>query len=233
MKIVAHNKRTKYPWNKEIMNMPNPWHDRRGKFSAYGDALKDGGSGSLQFAQNKKYLGVYDLSLPRNTRGKRVKPAKDNILGVAMGKQKPLCGRAARDAGKNIRCYEGLEKATIPGSDITLYGRPLFEAETDGSRLEWEVVEEGMWVALTDAGMELVVIDETGERDDNQPYGWYVLEDEEAEEPQIYGTAPSLQLAQAACALAVEDMVSRLAYIADPESLEYESLASILEPVIG
>lgn len=82
----------------------NPFHGRDGKFTSADKLAKRGGSISLRKFSKKKY-GVKGGKFDRKARRWRWDYEKKWSSGWT-GK---VCGRSARQAGKNVRCQDGKE----------------------------------------------------------------------------------------------------------------------------
>lgn len=84
---------------KRKLGMGNPFHDRdSGKFTGAKDSIDSKKGGSWAIGKTKlKYTGA--------------KKSKAGDLVVNFGSTKHPCGRAAREAGKDVRCWDGKEGA--------------------------------------------------------------------------------------------------------------------------
>lgn len=211
--------------------MANPNHDVDGHFSGFDRIAGGKGVGSFQLHPGTKWRGMTFPSA--RAAGKR--NPKDKT-GVSYGKNRPPCGRVARKEGKNVRCWDGADLSKARGGarteayspeEVSLLGRPIFEA---ASPIDWQRVDDGIWAAPTDVGYTMLVMDESDDAESGDlPYGWYVYTEGNEEDPEYFGTSETAEVAKSMAAMAVEDMLARYAYVADPSPME--SLADLLAPI--
>jgi hypothetical protein len=88
----------------------NPFHDRSGEFASKGDLAQGGGSWSLRIGSRR---GGGAVEKSKVTGGKKVGKGKSKRTELKKKKWKTgwtgeVCGRAARRAGKDVKCSESL-----------------------------------------------------------------------------------------------------------------------------
>ena len=88
----------------------NPFHDKSGEFASKGDLAQGGGSWSLRIGSRS---GGGAVEKSKVTGGKKVGKGKAKRTELKKKKWKTgwtgeVCGRAARRAGKDVKCSEGI-----------------------------------------------------------------------------------------------------------------------------
>jgi len=238
---------------------PTPFHDKAGHFT-HDPARVAGGEGSASYQISKSAREFPDERVKGVTyqTAKRIGKfnPKDKKFSFSSGK---LCGRLAREAGKDIRCFDGKDMSQSRKEYAKQYrakkeagyakNRADYVAKGEAARaaatrseslentymlfeamdVEWEMLETGEFYAETGEGVDLLVVE------DEEGVVWAVLDPEDESDEGILESGDAVSVAEAKdkAALAVEAMLCQWGLIEDPDLDAEESLSAILAPILA